>query len=263
MRIALCQTSIVWENKAENIKRARSWSKTAAEEGARLICFPEMSFTGFSMNTVRTAESEMETVEQMMAISEEDQIAIAFGWAQNAGEKAENHYTLVDRGKILGDYIKIHPFSYSGEDKWFQKGSDTCLLTLDGLVIGLSICFDLRFPELYQELSKSADLILVPANWPAARSMHWKCLLQARAIENQCYVAGINCQGDIGGLIYSGDSCLFLPDGQPGCGFASGEELLFCDIREKAEKWRQAFPVKQDRRPELYAGYYDTKWKHQ
>ncbi|MCU6762664.1 N-carbamoyl-D-amino acid hydrolase [uncultured Roseburia sp.] len=261
MKIALCQTSIVWENKAENIKRGRDWCKAAAEEGARLICFPEMSFTGFSMNTVKTAESEMETVRKMLSISGEYRIAIAFGWAKAAGKKAENHYTVVDGNKVLGDYVKLHPFSYSGEDRWFQKGSDTCLLALDGFVMGLTICYDLRFPELYQELSKSADLILVPANWPAARSMHWKCLLQARAIENQCYVAGINCQGDIGGLAYSGDSCLFLPDGQPGCGFARGEELLFCDLRDKAEKWQQAFPVKQDRRPQLYAGYYDIKQK--
>ena len=257
MKLAICQTHIIWENKQENYKKAKQFCRQAAAMGADLICFPEMSFTGFSMDTDKTSEEHGETIEQMQQYAKEHNLAVGFGWAGKTKRKAENHYTVVNGETVLGDYVKIHPFSYSGEDLYFQGGTKICILELQGIKIGLSICYDLRFPELYQRLSRDADLILVPANWPRSRSLHWKALLQARAIENQSYIAGINCAGDIGKLHYSGDSCVFHPDGQRICGFLEKEEMQVCEIQKsEVMEYRKGFPVKKDRKPRLYETYY-------
>lgn len=258
MRLAVCQMNIIWENKKENYKKAEQFCKKAKELGADLICFPEMSFTGFSMNTQKTAEKDNETVNLMKEYAKKYHLALGFGWTKKTEGKAENHYTVIDGEKICGDYIKIHPFSYSGEDQYFQGGTKPCIIEVKGLKIGLTVCYDLRFPELYQYLSEKAELILVPANWPKSRSMHWKILLQARAIENQSYIAGINCYGDIGQLYYSGDSCVFHPNGECICGYLDKEELQICDIENDVKKYRNGFPVKQDRKPDLYKEFYKT-----
>ncbi len=257
MKLAVCQMEMIWENKAANYKKAEQFCKRAEAMGADLICFPEMSFTGFSMKAEKTAEENNETVKLMQEYAKKYHLAIGFGWAKKTTGKAENHYTLVTGEKICGDYTKIHPFSYSGEDKYFQGGLQPCILELEGVKIGLSICYDLRFPELYQYLSEKADLILVPANWPEARSVHWKVLLQARAIENQCYIAGINCFGSVGKLYYSGDSCVFHPCGDKICGYLKKEELQVCDIKNDVKEYRDGFPVKRDRKPEIYARFYE------
>ena len=257
MKLAVCQTTIVWENKKENYKKAEQFCQKAGEMGADLICFPEMSFTGFSMKAERTAEVHNETTDLMREYAKKYGLAIGFGWAKKTNTKAENHYTIVTGEEICGDYIKMHPFSYSGEDRYFQGGTVPCVLDLHGTKVGLSICYDLRFPELYQYLSETADLILVPANWPQARSEHWKCLLQARAIETQSYIAGINCFGQVGKLYYSGDSCVFHPSGEKLCGYLEQEELGICDIGNDVKEYRAGFPVKRDRKPKLYAEFYE------
>lgn len=258
MKIALCQMNIEWENKQSNYRKAEIFLKEAAGQGADLICFPEMSFTGFSMNTKLTAEKKEETVTVMKKMSSDYGIAAAFGWAACAGEKAENHYTVVKGDAVLGDYIKIHPFSYSGEDQRFTGGSRICTINLCGHMIGLSVCYDLRFPELYQRLADEADVILVAANWPEKRRIHWNCLLQARAIETQCFVAGINCTGEIGGLTYSGDSALYGPDGRPYCMCPSEEMMCICEIGNESARFREDFPVRQDRKPEFYRTFYES-----
>lgn len=256
MRLAVCQMTIVWEDKRENYKKAEQFCEKAGELGADLICFPEMSFTGFSMNTKKTAEENNETISLMQEYAQKYDLAVGFGWTKKTEGKAENHYTVVTGEKICGDYIKMHPFSYSGENLYFQGGSTPCILELDGLKIGLSVCYDLRFPELYQYLSEKAELILVPANWPESRSLHWKTLLQARAVETQSYIAGINCYGNVGQLYYSGDSCVIHPGGEIVCGYLEKEELQICDIGNDVKAYRKSFPVRRDRKPQLYVKFY-------
>lgn len=125
--------------------------------------------------------------------------------------------------------------------------------------MGVQICYDLRFPEPFQILSKKADLILVPANWPAARSGHWKSLLKARAIENMVYVAGINCAGEMEKQFYSGDSRLYAPDGTKLkketvrlLEYCAEERVMIYDLQNDVHRYRECFPVKEDRREILY-----------
>lgn len=257
MRISLCQTDILWEEKEKNLGRAETWMRRAKETGAELALFPEMSFTGFSMNTEKTAEGDGRTVRAVQKMAAEYGIAVGFGWAEQAGEKAKNHYTVVDGGgQLLSDYVKIHPFSYSGEDQYFEAGGRLARFQAGNIRVGILVCYDLRFPEPFQVLAEDCDLIAVAANWPGKRREHWKCLLQARAIECQAYLAGINCCGCQEGLLYTGDSCLFAPDGARLAGFLEEEGILTAEIPGDVQKYREHFPTRRDRRWNLYREWY-------
>ena len=257
LKIALAQTTIRWEAQEENYKVAEKWIHEAAVQGAGVIFFPEMSFTGFSMNTSVTKERDGRTIARMKALARQYHIHIGFGWVKDCtagGGKCENHYTIVDRdGSVSSDYAKIHPFSYSGEDEKFQGGSAVSCFALENIPFTSVICYDLRFPELFQVLSKRAHVIVVAANWPAKRSAHWKALLQARAIENQVYILAVNCAGSIGGVWYTGDSCVINPDGIVRACLSGSEGMIYEELADDTASYRTAFPVKQDRREALYA----------
>ncbi len=214
MKIGIYQTSIEWENREKNIQKLANQLSNLKPGTIDAIFLPEMSFTGFSMNTKITGEEHEETKKQISILCKENQIAIGFGWVKNK-KMSENHYTVIGQnGEELSDYIKIHPFSYSGENQFFTCGSSVSYFSLKGVKFCSFICYDLRFPELFRIASKKADIIIVPANWPQKRNKHWEILLQARAIENQIYIVGINCVGNIGGLNYCGNSCMIAPDGE-------------------------------------------------
>lgn len=272
MKIALCQFEIAFEKKEENTRRALIFIEQAKSAGADLVLFPEMSLTGFSMNIGLTGEKNRESVQRMCAAAKRTGIAVGFGWTalvdvceeeHRAGgdvalrERGENHYTVISaQGEILSDYVKMHPFSYSGEDRYFEKGDALAHFTLNGIPFAHFICYDLRFPEIFQCASRQAHIILVAADWPGSRREHWKCLLQARAIENQCYILGVNSVGCQNGQDYTGDSCVILPDGTVAAQLADEEGLIFYDLMDHVESYRHAFPVKQDRRIDLYSELY-------
>lgn len=253
MKTALCQFEIAFEEKERNLQRAEQMIAAAAAEQAKIIFFPEMSFTGFSMHVSVTGESDGETVRRMQQCAQDHQIAIGFGWVRKKGEKGENHYTVVDEtGAVLADYVKIHPFSYSGEDNYFEAGCKTVTFSYSGLRFGLFICYDLRFPEIFRAVSAEADALVVAANWPERRAAHWNKLLEARALENQSWVLGINCVGDQQGLHYNGSSRAVSPEGETVDFLVDREGLIFCEIQDEAAQFRRSFPALQDRRNALY-----------
>ena len=212
-----------------------------------------MSFTGFSMNTALTGEKNRETVDIMRSYAAKCNIALGFGWTSFNKNKAENKYTVVNSiGNVISEYTKIHPFSYSGEDKYFRKGKGISFFEYKGFCISTFICYDLRFPEIFRAASKNADLIIVPANWPGVRSDHWRALLKARAVENMCYIIGVNCVGNTGGTEYFGGSCIYDPSGILLNEMNGSEDMLITDIENNAAKLREAFPALKDRQPELY-----------
>lgn len=260
IKAALAQTQIVWEDQGRNYEIAGKRIEEAVSQKAEAIFFPEMSFTGFSMNTDATKESDERTIQRMSALARQYQISIGFGWVKNCIAicgKCENHYTVVDSaGTVLSDYAKLHPFSYSGEDFKFQGGSALTRFALKGIPCSSFICYDLRFPEIFQAVSKNAHMIIVPANWPAKRREHWKALLRARAIENQVYILAVNCVGEIGGVSYMGDSCIIDPDGDVRAELSGTEGMMVLELTDDVEQFRGEFPVKRDRRESFYAKLY-------
>ncbi|MBP1544755.1 MAG: hypothetical protein J6A16_11730 [Oscillospiraceae bacterium] len=168
-----------------------------------------------------------------------------------------NRLAYADKqGQIQARYSKMHPFTYGGEI--FAKGSSPVCFCIDDMYIGLTICYDLRFPELYQELSKSCGCIIVSASWPKSRREHWLTLLRARAIENQCYIIGCNRTGNGDGIEYCGDSVVFSPDGLLVADGADRCGIVLCEISgQTVSEIRKAFPLKQDRRPVMYKNFYE------
>lgn len=253
MKVALCQMEIVWENKENNFIKAEHYIELAAMQKGDVVFFPEMSLTGFSMNINKTGESDNCTIAKIKKLAKKYNIAVGIGWVRINEEKGENHYTIIDKnGLIVSDYIKLHPFSFADENKYFECGREIVSFQLGNMKCSDFICYDLRFPEIFQAVSSEAEVIIVPANWPQKRREHWMCLLKARAIENQVYVIGVNCVGIIGGVEYSGDSCVINPAGESIVQMSGQEGLVLCEIKDDVKTYRSGFPVKNDRR----VGYY-------
>jgi predicted amidohydrolase len=252
--ISICQFPIAFLDWDTNRKRALSYIECASKEHADLILFPEMSLTGISHDISSMADESGRNLAFFREAAKTYSIAIGFGFGKpHKKTRLENHYTVVGPdGTILSDYIKIHPFTYAGEDLCFVNGDHFECFSYRGFRICTFICYDMRFPELFQAASKDADLIIVAANWPKERSMHWKILSQARAIENQVYLAACNCVGTIHSQYYSGDSTLYSPDGTIIKSLSDQEGLITCTITNDVSLIRKGFPVKQDRLTEYY-----------
>lgn len=254
MKISLCQMDIIWENKEVNRKQAEEYCKEASLQNADLLLFPEMSLTGFSMNIEKTKEDKEETITVFKEIAIQYHIAVGIGWVKVHGkDKAENHYTIISKeGEILSDYTKIHPFRFAKETDYFVSGEGLSFCKLNDFTIATLICYDLRFPEIFQAASKTADLIIVPANWPERRREHFRCLLKARAIENQVYICGINCFGEKGGLYYTGDSCVINPLGDVLQELTDRAGLITVVLENDVADYQKQFPMKMDRKTNLY-----------
>ena len=254
MRVGICQYEIEWENREKNMAKVMSYIAEAKALKLDIIFLPEMSLTGFSMQVEKTKDEYVgETIEKFKELCREQAIAAGFGWVEKEGEsKAHNHYTIVDKnGNVLSDYVKIHQFRYGGEAKYFEGGSSVEACKFQEHKIATAICYDLRFPELFRIMDKDCSIIVIPANWPASRKEHWNCLLQARAIENQVYVIGINCVGTMNGTYYSGNSAVFDPLGKLLAEIHDKEGMICVDIPNDVESYRSSFPVRIDRRIEI------------
>lgn len=266
MKIALTNMDIVWENKSVNRDKCLELIKRASECGARLILFPEMTLTGFTMKPQSYGEEageNSETVTFFETLSKRYAIAIGFGYIEK-GEKeglAKNHMAMVEQGKLLGDYTKIHPFSYGEEHRHYIGGDRLVTVSVDGVRFGLTICYDLRFPELYQALRSTCDAMVVIANWPKGRVAHWNTLLPARAVETQSYILGVNRIGRDMSLDYEASSAAYDYEGRKlfvACKETSyGDECLMMEIEPEAvRRWKSEFPVEKDRKPALYESFY-------
>lgn len=252
MKIALTQMDIIWENPAENQKTCQRLTEEASRNNCNWIIFPEMTLTGFTMNPepFRETITTSPTKAFFQQLSTDYNINIAFGYIAEKNDKNYNHLVCVEHGKTILEYAKIHPFSYGDESKHYTGGDEILITNLIDGAACLSgfICYDLRFPEVFQVASEQATVIFVIANWPEARIAHWYTLLQARAIENQCFIMGVNRTGEGNGLQYIPSSVAFNPYGErltP----ESTDELLYIDIQpELAELYRKEFPVREDRK---------------
>jgi predicted amidohydrolase len=157
-------------------------------------------------------------------------------------------------GRELLHYQKIHPFALAGEDRHYSGGEMLSTAVVDGVRVTPLICYDLRFPELFRVAATRTDLFVVIANWPEKRHQAWSTLLSARAIENQCFVLGVNRVGEAGGEPHSGDSALLDPFGLLRAAVSRDPAMLLGSVdAAEVARARERFPFLRDRRPELYA----------
>lgn len=258
MKVVLVSLDQVWENKEENQLKIQKELQLICTSHPDLIIFPEMTLTGFTMESLRFAERKegSQTIQFFSQWAKKVNCYIAFGVILQTKMNLPTNSLIVlnTEGEIVAQYAKIHPFSYSGENEHYSKGKYLSLFTYNNCKIGLSICYDLRFPELFQGLSKDCSIIVTIANWPKKRVEHWSALLLARAIENQSYMIGVNRIGvDGNGIEYEESSLVVSPSGQyfKGQHLTEYSKMYEIDLAITNDI-RMSFPVKNDRQVELY-----------
>lgn len=259
MKLALAQLDITFEDKAKNKETVIQFIKNAVTKNVDIIFFPEMTLTGFSMNTSFIGENNNEAINFFKEMSTKFNIFIGFGYVEGTSHSKNKYSVVAPQGVELVNYAKIHPFSFGDETKFYESGYEINYFDAFDFTITPFICYDLRFPEIFQIASKNATLITVAANWPIERREHWITLLKARAIENQCYIAGINRVGKGNGLTYRGDSMIVDPLGNIISDLYMKENLIIADInQDEVVKIRQKFRLKEDRKETLYYKMYSN-----
>jgi len=248
MVAGLVQYSPVWENKERN--KEKIISLLSNSDNTDLLVFPEMTLTGFTMKASEFAEDmDGESICFFSKIAVDYNTNVIAGFIERDKTKVYNTLVHIDKkGQAVCRYRKIHPFSYSGEDKNFVKGTETKTTIIDGWKTGLSICYDLRFPELYRYYAlERVAMIINIASWPESRAEHWKALLKARAIENQCYVIGVNRVGADPTLNYIGCSSIIDPMGEEIFGVINEERIITADLTlNRTEEVRTRLPFLND-----------------
>lgn len=251
MNIHLVQIDSVWEDRAANHAKARQLIASASPQPGSLIILPETFSTGFSMNLATTAEPENGPTEQFLReMAAQYQSCVIGGVVTTAGDgRGMNQaLALAPDGMLLARYTKNFPFSLGGEDKTHVAGSAVALFEWQGLRIAPLICYDLRFPELARSAIRAgAEVLVFIAAWPVKRIHHWMTLLQARAIENQAYVIGVNRCGTDPEFTYTGRSLVVDPHGLVIADAAEQERAVSARLDPAVlHDWRRQFPALRD-----------------
>jgi omega-amidase len=256
MKIALISLNQAWENKKENLLLCKKYLQIASCENTDLVVFPEMTLTGFSTNIELTYENfnHSETIKEFSSLAKTFNLGIIFGVVIKNGNNALNKAIFINKvGEVISDYSKVHPFSFAGEDKYFTPGKNISITKFEDVSIGLTICYDLRFPELYSALGREADVIINIANWPSKRMDHWETLLKARAIENQVFIIGVNRIGfDGNGLEYKESSNIFNANGEK-LEFEKYDNMKIYNINTNwTKEFKTKFNTTDDRKVNFY-----------
>lgn len=247
MRIILLQTDIKWADPQANCQHAEQM--IAEHPGGDLYVLPEMFSTGFATSPEGVAEKEGTSLRWMQETAKRLGIAICGSIATETNEEYRNRLYFVYPDGKEKHYDKRHLFSYGGEDKQYSRGEERVVVEYCDVRILLQICYDLRFP-VFARNQGDYDMIIYVANWPTSRLAVWKTLLHARAIENQCYVAGVNrCGTDNMGCEYSGGTMLIDAYGRDVAESCYGHEDVAEGLTDmkKLRAFRSKFPVLDDR----------------
>jgi omega-amidase len=261
MKIAVAQIACLLGDPEANLAKVHDFSRRAKEAGAELIAFPEMTDTGYAMPVIQKHASHWKTgfVPGLQQIATKLSIAIVSGVSERAASSIYNSQVFVDaKGGIAAKYRKTHLYAVAPveEQTCFAPGDSFASFKLGGLNFGFSICYDLRFPEMYRKLvtEQNVGTFLISSAWPFPRVEHFKVLAQARAIENQAYVIASNRVGKDDDLWFCGNSAIIDPRGVViAAASADREELIHADLSEDlVRSVRQRVQSLGHRRQDLY-----------
>ena len=257
LTISLAQMSFQLGQVEANFDRVVEWTVKAARRGSDMVLFPELWASGYDLeNWPRYATSLDDGLFPRLAgLACKHNIAVGSSLLEAQDGKAYNTFVLFGPdGSRWGVYRKVHLFRLLHEEKWLGAGQDLTMANTPWGPVGLSICYDLRFPEMLRPYALSgARLVLLLAEWPERRIEHWSKLIQARAIENQTFVAAVNKVGESMGVKLGGRSVVADPWGVPLVEGDDSESLLTVEINlREADKARRHIPVFKDRRPDVY-----------
>ena len=253
IRITIVQADQFWEDKNANFS---NYERLLKDVKTDLIILPEMFQTGFSMNVDLLKEGQRNSfsIKWLKSLSKEKNAAIYTSLIIEENKKIYNRGVFIKPNGEIDTYDKRKMFCIAGEDKFVTAGEKEKIVSYLGWNIQLQICYDLRFPEIARNrllLNKEPayDMILYIANWPSERSKHWSSLLNARAIENQCFVIGVNRVGeDPKKFIYTGDSQIISPGGTQKRLKKNKESVKTFELeKEKLKSFRKKFPFLKDK----------------
>ncbi len=256
LSITILQTALHWQNKQANLAMFEQ-KINAIKEKTEIVVLPEMFSTGFSMQPELFAETmDGATIAWMKRIAAEKKIILTGSMiAEDNGDYFNRLVWMLPNGQY-GMYDKRHRFAFAGENDQYTAGTKRLIASVKGWKINLQVCYDLRFPVWARQSPPPGkggaeleyDLLVYVANWPERRNHAWKTLLQARAIENQSYVVGVNRVGKDGNDIYhSGDSMVIDPLGEALYSKAHDEDIFTITLqKEKLEEVRHKFPFWKD-----------------
>jgi omega-amidase len=254
LHLTLIQTALHWEDKNANLQMLEQKIHSISEP-THVVILPEMFSTGFSMKPEQLAETvDGPTLHWMKKLSASKKIILTGSVIIEEEGKNYNRLVWMLPNGQYGYYDKRHLFAYGEEDKHYSGGSKRLIASVNGWKINLMVCYDLRFPvwarqQFDEDGNFEYDVLIYVANWPERRNIAWKSLLRARAIENQCYVIGVNRVGNDGNNIYhSGDSTVIDPLGEILYEKANEEDVFTVqlskerlkEVREKFQFWRDA-----------------------
>jgi predicted amidohydrolase len=253
LTISLVQTALHWEDKDRNLAMLEEKIR-AITERTEVIILPEMFSTGFSMKPDQLAETmEGKAVAWMKKISAEKRVIVTGSLIIEDNWAYFNRLIWMQPDGKYGYYDKRHLFAYAHEDQHYASGNKRLIASAKGWKINLQVCYDLRFPVWARHQFAATggppeyDLLIYVANWPERRNQAWKTLLQARAIENQCFAIGVNRVGKDGNDVYhSGDSMVVNPMGDVLYTKAHDEDVFTItlnktevdDVRAKLPFWK-------------------------
>jgi omega-amidase len=248
LKFTIVQPDMYWEDKQANLAQYEQYL-SVVEEKMEVVVLPEMFSTGFSMAPERLAETMNGTTVQWMKDIARKYGCILTGSLIIEDEgKYFNRLIWMQPDGNLAYYNKRHLFGYANEDKHYHAGEKRVIVSVKGIRICLLVCYDLRFPVWARNRNEEYDVLLYVANWPERRSLAWKTLLQARAIENLSYAIGVNRVGEDGnGIMHSGDSSVFGPLGELIWQYTGQATCHTITIhKETVEQARQQFSFLED-----------------
>ena len=250
LKISIVQTDIAWENKQENLRMLRE--KLHALRGTtEIVVLPEMFSTGFTMKSRELAEPVSGiTVRILKELAADFQLALCGSFICSERSNYYNRAFFITPEGEEFYYDKRHLFRMGNEAEYFSSGNNKLIISYRGWNICLLVCYDLRFPVWSRNVNNEYDLLIYVASWPQARRLAWDTFLCARALENMCYVCGVNRIGVDGNkLIYNGGSVVFsakgevlasVPDGEEGIETVSLSLISLQQLRDKFPVWKDA-----------------------
>lgn len=261
MKVAAAQISCTLGDFDANLRKIRNFAGLARKSGARLVVFPEMSDTGYSMAVIQKHARAWKggAVGELQKIAKENSIAIVSGISDREGDSIFNAQVFVSTtGEVLAKYRKTHLVTAAPLDEriCLSPGNEFVSSKIDNFTIGLSICYDLRFPEMVRTLvvKHGANVIVNSSAWPVVRAEHLRILALARAVENQSYFIIANRVGTDDGVTFCGSSMIVDPSGKVlAAASVDREELMEAEISQQLlADVRGRVTVFAHRRPELY-----------
>jgi omega-amidase len=257
LKVSLGQMNIALGDVRKNTNTAEEMIAEAGRRGSHLVVLPELWSTGYALDQAKELGSQLNVgiFAQAASLATQHKISVVGSMLEKRGLEVTNSGTFfAPNGRLMGVYRKVHLFRLMEEDRWLQPGSAPLIMDLPWGTTGMAICYDLRFPELFRRYAvQGAKVIVMPAEWPLERIDHWRTLLQARAIENQCYMIACNSAGQTGNTNFGGHSLIVDPWGKIVVEVGDQPTLVTAEIDiDYVDVIRNRIPVFEDRRPDVY-----------